>query len=121
MMMGLRTAIYPTPDLAAGKDWYGRVFGVAPYYDEPYYVGFEIGGFELGLIPDRKPGVDGAEVYWGVDDADAEYARLLSLGASDLDPVREVGEGVRVAGVLDPYGNRLSIIQNPLFDPKKVA
>ncbi|MDB5972899.1 MAG: glyoxalase/bleomycin resistance/extradiol dioxygenase family protein [Hydrocarboniphaga sp.] len=116
MILGLRTAIYPAPDLAAAKAWYARVFGVEPYYDQPYYVGFAIGGFELGLIPDATPGADGTQAYWGVDDADAEYARLLGLGAQDLDPVREVGDGVRVGSVLDPFGNRLSLIQNPLFD-----
>lgn len=120
MILGLRTAIYPAPDLAAAKAWYTKAFGVAPYYDQPYYVGFAIGGFELGLIPDATPGADGAQAFWGVDDADAEYARLIGLGAKDFDPVREVGDGVRVGSVLDPFGNRLSLIQNPLFDPKQV-
>lgn len=120
MLTGLRTAIYPTPDIAAGKAWYAEVFGVAPYFDEPFYVGFEIGGFELGLIPDRTPGADGTEVYWGVANADDELARLLALGAEPLDAVKDVGGGIRVASVLDPFGNRLSIIENPHFDPAKL-
>lgn len=120
MILGLRTAIYPAPDLAAGKAWYAQVFGVEPYFDQSFYVGFAIGGFELGLIPDAKPGADGAQAFWGVDDAEAEYARLLSLGAQDLDPPREVGEGIKVGSVLDPFGNRLSLIENPLFDTRSV-
>lgn len=120
MILGLRTAIYPAPDLAAAKAWYSKVFGVEPYYDQPYYVGFAIGGFELGLLPDATPGTDGTQAFWGVDDADAEYARLLGLGAQDLDPIRDVGEGVRVGSVLDPFGNRLSLIQNPMFNPASV-
>ncbi len=120
MFKGLRTAICPTPDITAGRAWYAKVLGVAPYYDQPYYVGFEVGGFELGLIPDRKPGVDGSEVYWGVANADAEVERLLSLGATPLEAVHEVGEGVRVGSVLDPFGNRLSVIENPGFDLGKV-
>ena len=52
--LGLRTCIYPVPDLAAAKAWYARAFGVEPYFDEPFYVGFEIGGYELGLIPAQE-------------------------------------------------------------------
>lgn len=120
MLLGLRTAIYPTPDLAAGKAWYAKVFGVEPYYDQPYYVGFEVGGFEAGLLPDSTPGASGGISYWGVADADAEYGRLLELGARPHSEVRDVGDGVRVATVLDPFGNLFGIIENPMFDPAKV-
>ena len=48
MFQGLRTVIYRVPDLAKAKAWYTEAFGVAPYFDEPFYVGFQIGGFELG-------------------------------------------------------------------------
>ena len=44
MLLGLRTAIYPAPDLAAAKAWYTRLLGVDPYFDEPFYVGFQVGG-----------------------------------------------------------------------------
>jgi len=60
MILGLRTAIYPVTDLARGKAWYADVLGVAPYFDQPFYVGFTVGGFELGLIPDGTPRPDGA-------------------------------------------------------------
>lgn len=88
----------------------------APYFDEPFYVGFSVGGFELGLLPDALPGVTGAQALWGVADIEATYARLLSLGAMALEPVTEVGGGIKVAAVQDPFGNRLGIIQNPHFD-----
>ena len=52
MIQGLRTVIYPVNDLTKGKEWYAPVTGRAPYFDEPFYVGFSVGGFELGLIPD---------------------------------------------------------------------
>jgi len=69
MILGLRTAIYPVGDLAAGKQWYARVLGQAPYFDEPFYVGFNVGGFELGLLPDGQSGTAGAQALWGVPDA----------------------------------------------------
>ena len=45
-MLGLRTTIYKVADIIKAKEWYTRAFGVAPYFDEPFYVGFNIGGFE---------------------------------------------------------------------------
>src|SRR5829696_8131124 len=105
MIQGLRTVIYPVSSLAEGKAWYGRVLGRDPYFDEPFYVGFSVGGFELGLIPDGSPGAEGARAYWGVPDAAAELARLAGLGATVHEPVQDVGGGIKVAAVRDPFGN----------------
>ena len=120
MILGLRTVIYPAPDLAAAKAWYAKVLGIEPYFDQPFYVGFAVGGFELGLLPDGVPGTTGAQPLWGVANADAALARLVDLGAIVLEPVGDVGEGIRVAAVKDPFGNRLGIIENPHFDAGKV-
>ena len=121
MIQGLRTAIYPAPDLTRGKEWYRRVLERDPYFDEPFYVGFSVGGFELGLIPDGEPGVAGVQVYWGVPDASAELARLVALGAEVHEPVKEVGGGIKVASVRDPFGNLCGIIENPHFRREDVG
>jgi predicted enzyme related to lactoylglutathione lyase len=115
MIQGLRTAIYPAPDLARAKEWYCQVLGQNPYFDEPYYVGFSVGGFELGLLPDGEPGGTGVQVYWGVLNAEAELARLVGLGASVHEPIKDVGGGIKVGAVLDPFGNVFGIIENPHF------
>lgn len=115
MLLGLRTAIYPVVDLASAKIWYEQVVGAKPYFDEPFYVGFSVGGFELGLLPDGTPGIAGPQPLWGVPDAKSAFERLLALGATELEPVTDVGEGIRVAAVKDPFGNRLGIIENPHF------
>ena len=120
MIQGLRTVVYSCPDLAAGKAWYSKVLQKIPYFDQPFYVGFEVGGFELGLIPDGKPGIDGPLAYWGVEDAAAEVKRLEQLGAKVIDPAHEVGEGIYVASVADPFGNSFGIIKNPHFSREKV-
>ena len=120
MILGLRTAIYPAPDLAAARDWYAQVLGCAPYFDQPFYVGFEVGGFELGLLPNATPGTTGPRPLWGVENADRALARLVSLGASVLEPVKDVGGNIRVAAVRDPFGNGLGIIENPNFNPAAV-
>jgi predicted enzyme related to lactoylglutathione lyase len=118
---GLRTAIYCAPDLEKAKAWYARVLGIAPYFDHPFYVGFNVGGYELGLDPDPSSGSagpGGVTVYWGVSDAAAALERVLSLGAVSRTAVQEVGEGIRVATVLDPFGNVFGMIENPHFKGK---
>ena len=120
MLLGLRTAIYPVRDLAAARDWYTKAVGHAPYFDQPFYVGFEVGGFELGLLPEGTPGCDGPQPLWGVADADAAKRHLLGLGATVLEDVHDVGDGIKVGAVLDPFGNRLGFIENPHFDLAKV-
>lgn len=121
MIQGLRTVIYPVTELETAKAWYQQVLGVAPYFDQPFYVGFEVGGFELGLVPDGEPGSSGATAYWGTADAQAELARLVGLGAAVETPVEDVGGGIRTAVVRDPDGNLFGVIENPHFDRAKVA
>ena len=121
MFLGLRTVIYHAPDLAKAKAWYATALGVSPYFDEPFYVGFEIGGFELGLDPDVT-GVsvgNNAVAYWGAADIDASYARLLERGAEPRQSVKDVGGDIKVAAVADPFGNVIGLIQNPHFSIKR--
>ena len=121
MILGLRTALYPAPDLAKGKAFYTAVLGKEPYFDQPFYVGYSVGGFELGLVPDATPGADGNCSYWGVADCAVEHARIIALGAKPLEPVTDVGDGIKVATVLDPFGNKLGLIENPHFDSRTVG
>ena len=111
MFQGLRTVIYHVNDLAKAIEWYTEVAGKPPYFNQPFYVGFEVGGYELGLLPDG----DGIATYWGTPDIDAEHARLIALGAKPHDAITDVGEGIRVASVIDPFGNVIGIIENPHF------
>jgi predicted enzyme related to lactoylglutathione lyase len=115
MILGLRTVIYPVTDLAKAKSWYSEVFSAAPYFDEPFYVGYAVGGFELGLIPDGTPGSGGALPYWGVADIAAEFARIQGLGAEVHDAITDVGGGIKVASLKDPFGNLIGLIENPVF------
>jgi predicted enzyme related to lactoylglutathione lyase len=117
-LLGLRTAVYAVTDLAKAKAWYTTVTERDPYFDEDFYVGFDVGGFELGLIPepDAPAERDAAGVaFWGVQDADGAYARLLELGASDHEPIQDVGGGVKIGAVRDPWGNVFGIVENPHF------
>jgi predicted enzyme related to lactoylglutathione lyase len=120
MILGLRTVIYPAKDLVAARQWYAQILNQQPYFDQPFYVGFQVGGFELGLIPDAQAGTSGPQPLWGVVDITAAYTRLLEMGAKSLEPITDVGGGISVAAVIDPFGNRFGIIQNPHFDPNSV-
>ncbi|WP_426196915.1 VOC family protein [Massilia sp. DWR3-1-1] len=120
MITGLRTVIYPVSDLAAASAWYQAVLERAPYFDAVFYVGFEVGGFELGLVPDGQPGPDGATAYWSSSDIEADIDRIVALGASVHTPLDDVGGGIRVASLRDPDGNQFALIDNPHFDPAKV-
>lgn len=114
LLLGLRTVIYPAADLAASKAWFAGTLGVEPYFDEPFYVGFDVGGYELGLVP-AGDGSSASTTYWGVADADVAVKQLLAAGASAGDAVEDVGGGIRVATVIEPSGAKIGVIENPNF------
>jgi predicted enzyme related to lactoylglutathione lyase len=94
------------------------VLGVQPYFDQPFYVGFNVAGYELGLDPDPSSATGAgnrATAYWGVADVAAALARLVELGATERMGVQDVGGGIRLASVIDPFGNLFGIIENPHF------
>lgn len=119
MFLGLRTAIYHVADMERAKTWYTALLGTPPYFDEPFYIGYNVGGYELGLHPvEAEPAKGGAPsvfTYWGVDDIETAFARLIEMGATPHNPVVDVGEGIKVADVTDPFGNIVGIIYNPHF------
>lgn len=117
-MLGLRTTIYKVGDINKAKVWYAKAFGVEPYFDEAYYVGFNIGGYELGLQPEDVPTINKAEsvvAYWGVENIQEVYDQLLSLGATENEKPYNVGDEIFTATVKDPFGNVIGIIFNPYF------
>ncbi len=116
-LLGLRTTIYKVGNLQEAKDWYTKAFRQEPYFNESFYVGFNIGGFELGLQPDesQSPKGEGVIAYWGTADIHSAYQELQKIGASEHEAPYEVGGDIWVASVKDPWGNCLGIIYNPHF------
>jgi predicted enzyme related to lactoylglutathione lyase len=111
---GLRTVIYPTSDLLTTKNWWRSFLGQEPYFDQPFYVGFNVGGYELGLLPDADIS-DGAQVYWGVDNVLDAVGEAVQNGATVLSPATDVGEGIVTATVRIPDGSVVGFIYNPNF------
>ena len=118
IFLGLRTAIYRVGNLLEAKEWYSALLEEQPYFDEPFYAGFNVAGYELGLVPDEewineKP--KSVETYWGVEDIQKTYDMLIEKGAKPNEPPTDVGGGILVATVFDPWGNIFGIILNPHF------
>lgn len=117
-ILGLRTTIYRVSDIDRAKAWYARAFEQQPYFDEPFYVGFNIGGYELGLQPREgsptSPG-DSVLTYWGVAEVAASYQHFIELGATAHEPPQNVGGEIIVATVRDPWDNIIGLIYNPHF------
>ena len=118
MVKGLGTVIYHVPDLDRAKAWYASAFGQTPYFDQPFYVGFNIGGYELGLDPDPgsgRSGSGGGVAYWRVDAIDDAVRHFVRAGGTLASAVQDVGEGIKVAQIADPFGNVIGLLENPLF------
>jgi predicted enzyme related to lactoylglutathione lyase len=116
MVKGLGTVIYRVSDLNRAKAWYSTAFEQKPYFDQPFYVGFNVAGYELGLDPSpAEVGPGGGVAYWRVDAIDAAVQHFLDAGASLVSAVQDVGEGIKVATVSDPFGNRIGLLENPHF------
>ena len=113
MFKKLRTVIYHVKDITAAKKWYTVVTGVQPYFDEAFYVGFDINGCELGLDPDMDNISEGNQTvsYWSVDDVDTALKKLSASGATIIQPKTNVGGNTYVATVKDPFGNPIGIIE----------
>lgn len=116
-ILGLRTVIYKVSDIKLATQWYSRVFICEPYFNEPFYVGYNIGGYELGLQPEEGSAKKAESVltYWGVKDIKSAYDRFLSLGATAHEEPQNVGGEIMVASVKDPWDNIIGLIYNPEF------
>ncbi len=118
MVKGLGTVIYSVPDLNRAKGWYATAFQQKPYFDQPFYVGFNIAGYELGLDPNPtlgKPGRGGSVAYWRVENIENAVQHFVAAGATTVAPVQDVGDGIKVATVTDPFDNLIGLIENPHF------
>ena len=115
MVKGLATVIYPVPDLDRAKAWYATAFQQQPYFDQPFYVGFNIGGYELGLDPNSPWTGVSSVAYWRVSDIGNAVEHFVSAGAKSAAEIQDVGDGIKVATVVDPFGNMIGLIENPHF------
>lgn len=113
-MNKVQTVLYPVSDIEKAKRLYGVLVASDPYMDEPYYVGWDADGQDVGLDPHgHRKGMTGPIAYWHVTDIKATIADLLEAGATEKDEIRDVGGGKLVATVTDGDGNVIGILQPP--------
>ena len=108
---GIKTVLHPVSDLAAAKAVYTALLGIEPQADSAYYVGYDVAGQHIGLVPGGQ-GMTSPVAYWHVPDIEAKLAEVTAAGATVKDPPRDVGGGRLVATVTDPDGNVLGLLQD---------
>ncbi len=110
---GIKTVLHPVSDLAAAKAVYTALLGIPPQHDAPYYVGFDVQGQHIGLVPGGgAQGMTAPVAYWHVPDIEAKLAEVAAAGASVKEPAHDVGGGRLVATFTDPDGNVLGLLQD---------
>ena len=111
---GIKTVLHPVTDLVAAKAVYTALLGIAPQHDSSYYVGYDVAGQHIGLVPGGGPqGMTSPVAYWHVPDIEAKLAEVTAAGATVKEPARDVGGGRLVATFTDPDGNVLGLLQDP--------
>ena len=126
-LRGLANLRFQTNDLDAAIGWYTEVLGIEPYFRRPGYAEFRVGEYqhELGIVDTSAAGgaglraaaatgPSGAVAYWHVDDVAATRQRLLELGATEHEPLRDFG-GFVVSSVVDPFGNVVGLMRSPHY------
>jgi predicted enzyme related to lactoylglutathione lyase len=110
---GIKTVLHPVSDLAKAKAVYAALLGVPPQTDESFYVGFEVEGQHIGLVPGGgSQGMSAPVAYWHVPDLEAKLAEVTAAGATVKEPAHDVGGGRLVATVTDLDGNVLGLLQD---------
>jgi predicted enzyme related to lactoylglutathione lyase len=110
---GIKTVLHPVSDLAKAKEVYTALLGVAPTADAPYYVGYDVEGQHIGLVPGGAgQGMTGPVAYWHVADIEAKLAEVTAAGATVNEAARDVGGGRLVVTFTDPDGNVLGVLQD---------
>jgi predicted enzyme related to lactoylglutathione lyase len=110
---GIKTVLHPVSDLTKAKAVYTALLGIPPQHDAPYYVGYDVEGQHIGLVPGDGPErMTSPVAYWHVPDIEAKLAEVTAAGATIKEPARDVGGGRLVATVLDPDGNVLGLLQD---------
>ena len=110
---GIKTVLHPVTDVAKAKPVYTALLGVEPQADAAYYVGYDVAGQHIGLVPNgAQQGMSGPVAYWHVADIEAKLAEVTAAGGTVKDSPRDVGGGRLVATFTDPDGNVLGVLQD---------
>ena len=112
MFNGIASVIFPTSNLEVDRACWQAALGIAPYFDQPFYVGFTVDGCELGLDPNAaEDGLSYPISYWTTTDIHASRTALLAAGALLHRDIKSVGDGALVVTMKDMSGNIFGLLQ----------
>lgn len=112
MSQEINTIIYPVKDAAGAKRLYSTLLGTEPFVDEPYYIGYQLNGMQVGLDPNgHSRNMTGPVCYVEVDDINASVEQLKSAGATVQQDATDVGGGKLIAMLTDADGNMIGVAQ----------
>ena len=103
--------VYTVSDVEAAKAIHAALLDTEPHTDQPYYVGFNVGGVEIALAPGAGERPAGSVAHIRVPDIKAALERVQAAGARIVEEPHEVGGGTVLATVSDPDGTVLGLIQ----------
>ncbi|MEU6660040.1 VOC family protein [Streptomyces sp. NPDC046821] len=110
---GIKTVLHPVTDVAKAKPVYAALLGTEPQVESAYYVGFDVAGQQIGLVPGGgSQGMTGPVAYWHVPDIEAKLAEVTAAGGAVKEAAHDVGGGRLVATFTDPDGNVLGLLQD---------
>jgi predicted enzyme related to lactoylglutathione lyase len=110
---GITIVLNPVTDLGRAKATYTALLGTPPQHDSEYYVGYDVEGQHIGLVPGGGPqGYKSPVAFWQVADIEAKLAEMTAAGATVNEPAHNVGGTRLVASVTDPDGNVLGLVQD---------
>ena len=111
--LGIKTVLHPVSDLPKAKAVYTALLGGPPQTDGEWYVGYDVAGQHIGLLPGGGPqGLTSPVAYWHVRDIEATLADVTAAGATVTEAAHDVGGGRLVATFTDPDGNVLGLLQD---------
>ena len=110
---GIKTVLHPVSDLTSAKAVYTALLGTPPQHDADYYVGYDVAGQHIGLVPGGGPqGMTSPIAYLHVSDIEGKLAEVTAAGGTVKDAPRDVGGGRLAASFTDPDGNVLGLVQD---------
>lgn len=113
MPNAIKTVLHPVSDLAAAKAIFTALIGAEPQNDAPYYVGYDVDGVHIGLVPGgASQGMTSPVTYWQVEDIEEALDEVVAAGATLKEAAHDVGGGRMVATVIDADGNVLGLMQD---------
>lgn len=100
MLKSVKRVTYQVPNLEKARDWYREILGQEP---------------ALTLMPAAQTSPQSDErvvAFWGVEDIQAAYRRLLEGGTAPHAEIKTNGN-IRLAKVIDPFCLMVHRVEKP--------